>query len=86
MQPRLVSVNFRLGSAELGLDVAVRLRELDGRWLAVAEFGPEPEVGIGPTPRAALAAALATLGRRTAAALMADPELFGVSVELASNA
>lgn len=86
MQPRLVSINFTLGSPELGLHVEVRLRELDGRWLAVAEFGDDPEVGIGPTPRAALAAALATLGRRTAATLMADPELFGVSAALASNA
>jgi hypothetical protein len=86
MQPRLVSINFRLGSADLGLDVAVRLRELNGRWLAVAEFGTEPEVGIGATPRVALAAALATLGERTAATLMADPELFGVSATLASNA
>ena len=86
MQPRLVSLNFRLGSADLGLDVAVRLRELNGRWLAVAEFGAEPEVGIGATPRFALAAALATLGERTAATLMADPELFGVSATLASNA
>jgi len=86
MQPRLVSLNFRLGSADLGLDVAVRLRELNGRWLAVAEFGAEPEVGIGATPRVALAAALATLGERTAATLMADPELFGVSATLASNA
>ena len=86
MQPRLVSINFHLGSADLGLDVAVRLRELNGRWLAVAEFGAEPEVGIGATPRVALAAALATLGERTAATLMADPELFGVSATLASNA
>ena len=86
MQPRLVSINFRLGSADLDLDVAVRLRELNGRWLAVAEFGDEPEVGIGATPRVALAAALATLGERTAATLMADPELFGVSATLASNA
>ncbi|HEX5039633.1 MAG TPA: hypothetical protein VFW95_05815 [Candidatus Limnocylindria bacterium] len=86
MQPRLVSINFSLGSAELGLDVAVRLRELNGRWLAVAEFGQEPEVGIGATPRAALSASLATLGDRAAATLMADPELFGVSAALASNA
>ena len=86
MHPRLVSINFRLGSADLDLDVAVRLRELNGRWLAVAEFGDEPEVGIGATPRVALAAALATLGERTAATLMADPELFGVSATLASNA
>ena len=81
-QPRLVSLNFRIAADELGLDVAVRLRELDGRWLAVAKFGGEPEVGIGASPRAALSAALATLGDRTAAAVMANPQLFAVSAEL----
>lgn len=81
-QPRLVSVNTRLASEELGLDVEIRLRQLDGRWLAVAEFGGQPEVGIGATPRVALAAALATLGERAAAALMADPQLFGVSAAI----
>jgi hypothetical protein len=81
-QPRLVSVNARLASSELGLDVAIRLRQLDGRWLSVADFGREPEVGIGATPRAALAASLATLPKRAAAVLMADPQLIGVSVAL----
>jgi hypothetical protein len=81
-QPRLVSVNARIGSAELGIVVGVRLRQLEGRWLAVAEFGGDPEVGIGPTPRAALNASLATLGERTAAALMADPQLFGLSAAI----
>ena len=81
-QPRLVSVNARIGSHELGIEVGIRLRELDGRWLAVAEFGDEPEVGIGASAREALTAALATLGDRTAAALMADPQLFGLSVAI----
>ncbi len=81
-QPRLISVNARIGSEELGLEVEIRLRQLDGRWLAVADFGGEPEVGIGATPRVALAAAFATLGERAAAALMADPQLFGISVAL----
>jgi hypothetical protein len=81
-QPRLVSVNASLASAELGLEVEIRIRQLDGRWLAVADFGGEPEVGIGATPRAALAASLATLGERAAAALMADPQLFGVSAAI----
>lgn len=85
-QPRLVSVNARLASEELGLDVEIRIRDLDGRWLAVADFGGEPEVGIGATPRVALAAALATLGERAAATLMADPQLFGVSVAIARPA
>ncbi len=80
--PRLVSVNTRLRCEDLDLDVEIRLRELGGRWLAVAEFGGEPEVGIGANPRVALAAALATLGERAAAVLMADPQLFGVSVAM----
>ncbi len=81
-QPQLISVNARFASVELGLDVGIRLRQLDGRWLAVAEFGGEPEVGIGATPRTALAAALATLGDRAAATLMADPQLLGVSLAI----
>ena len=81
-QPRLVSVNVRFAVEELGLDVDIRLRQLDGRWIAVAGFGDEPEVGIGATPRDALAASLATLGTRTAAAVMADPQLFGVSAAI----
>ena len=82
--PRLVSINTRLSCEDLGLDVEIRLRELEGRWLAVADFGGEPEVGIGATPRAALTASLATLGERTAAALMADPQLFGLSAAIRS--
>lgn len=81
-QPALVSLNARLGSTELGVEVAIRLRELNGRWMAVADFGAEPEVGVGPTARAALTASLATLGARTAAALMADPQLFGLSAAM----
>ncbi len=41
-QPRLVSVNARIGSAQLGIEAEIRLRQLDGRWLAVADFGGEP--------------------------------------------
>ena len=82
VQPRLISVNTRLASAELGLDLEIRLRQLDGRWLAVTDFGGEPEVGIGATARTALAAALATFGDRAAAILLADPQLFGVSVQI----
>lgn len=84
--PRLVSINTRLVSEELGLDLEIRLRQLDGRWLAVADFGCEPEVGIGATPRVALAAALATLGERAAAILMADPQLFAVSAAITRSA
>ena len=86
VQPRLISINTRLASAELGLDLEIRLRQLDGRWLAVADFGGEPEVGIGRTPRIALAAALATLGERAAAILMADPQLLAASAAIARTA
>ena len=85
-QPRLVSVNARFAVEELGLDVDIRLRQLDGRWIAVANFGDEPEVGIGATPRNALAASLATLGTRTAAAVMADPQLCGLSAAIRQTA
>jgi len=84
--PRLVSVNARFAVEELGLDVEIRLRQLDGRWIAVADFGDEPEVGIGATARDALAASLVTLGTRTAAAVMADPQLFGLSVAIRQRA
>jgi hypothetical protein len=86
LQPHLVSVNARLASAEVGFDVEIRLRQLEGRWLAVADFGGEPVVGIGASPRVALAAALTTLGERTAATLMADPQLFGVSAAILDTA
>jgi hypothetical protein len=81
-QPQLITANARLTADQLGIEVEIRLRQLDGRWLAVADFGGEPEVGIGPTPRVALAASLATLGERAATALMADPQLFGLSAAL----
>lgn len=81
-RPQLVSANAHLRAGQFGIEVDVRLRQLDGRWLAVADFGGDPEVGIGPTPRAALVAALATLPERAATALMADPELFGLSAAI----
>jgi hypothetical protein len=81
-RPRLVSANAHLTADQLGIEVDIRLRQLDGRWLALADFGCDPEVGIGPTPRAALVAALATLPERAATALMADPQLFGLSAAI----
>ena len=80
--PRLVSVNAHLASADLGIEVEIRLRQVNGRWLAVADFGTDPEVGIGATPRAALEASLATLGKRAATVLMADPQLLSPSLAL----
>lgn len=81
-QPRLVSANAKLACDLLGTEIEIRLRQLDGRWLAVAVFGEEPEVGIGATPRIALVAALATLGDRVTATIMADPQLLGLSAAI----
>ena len=81
-RPHLVSVNTRLTAEGLGIEVNLRLRDLGGRWLAVATFDGEPEVGIGANPRAALTAALASLGERAATALMADPQLLAVSTAI----
>lgn len=80
--PHLVSINAHLASADLGIDVEIRLRQLNGRWMAVADFDGDPEVGIGATPRAALEASLATLGKRAATMLMADPALLAPSLAL----
>ena len=81
-QPHLVSANSRFMCSDLGLEVEIRIRQLNGRWLAVADFDGQPEVGIGPTARGALVAALNTLGQRAAAVLMADPQLLTISTAL----
>ena len=81
-QPHLVSANSRFMCSDLGLEVEIRIRQLNGRWLAVADFDGQPEVGIGPTARGALVAALNTLGQRAAAVLMADPQLLSLSTAL----
>ena len=47
-----------------GLDfwVEVRLLAHDGRWIAVASIAGDPELGWGPTTRAAMQMALSSLG------------------------
>src|SRR3989337_330358 len=80
--PHLVSVTTRLTADGLGIEVDLKLRDLGGRWLAVAEFNGDPEVGIGATARAALTASLSSLGDRAATALMADPRLLEVSAAI----
>jgi hypothetical protein len=73
---------FRLRSPLLAFHVDVRLRERGGRWLAVADVRGEQRIGVGGNARAALEASVSTFGQETAAALLADPQLFGVSVRL----
>lgn len=88
MRPTLVSVNFRIGAPALDFYVDVRLRNFgdpqavegsDGRWLAVADIAGEHEIGLGSSPRGALLASLSSLGAQATAALLADPQLIGVT-------
>jgi hypothetical protein len=72
-------VDFRLSASSLDFWVDVRLRGYGERWMAVADIGGEPEVGLGHTAHAALQAALVSLGDQAVQALMADPQLLSVS-------
>jgi hypothetical protein len=77
-----VSVQFRL-DAQGAVSVDVRVRSVGERWMAVAEIGGKPEVGIGRSPRQALEASLASLGDRAVAACLQDLALLEPSVEIA---
>lgn len=54
--------NLRLTHPDLDFWIDVRLREFDGRWLAVADLADTPDVGLGETAEEALRGALASLG------------------------
>lgn len=81
-QITLVSANFRITAPSLDFHVDIRLRNFDGRWLAIAVIAGDGEVGLGGSARAALAASLTSLGSAAATALLADPQLIGVSHRL----
>lgn len=72
-------MNFRIGAPNLDFYVDVCLRRFNGRWLAVAYIGGEHEIGLGRSAREALTASLTCLGPTAATALLADPQLIGVS-------
>lgn len=61
--------DLRLTHPALDFWVDVRLREFDGRWLAVALLADGPEPGLGTTPEEALGAALGLFGPALAAEL-----------------
>ena len=77
-----LDVQFQLSSTALRLRVEVRLRGAEGRWIAVTTTGERAEIGLGATPRAALTASLASVGKRGMTALLADPQLFGISAAI----
>ncbi len=82
MRPTLVNVQFRLSSPFLSFYVDVRLRNFNGRWLAVADIAGDKEIGMGRGTSEALAACLSSLGPSATAALLPDPQLLGVSQRL----
>ena len=69
--------HLRLTRHDLDFWVDVRLREWDGKWLAVADLADEPDVGTGTDPREALQEALLALGPRLASELSAGADLDG---------
>jgi hypothetical protein len=54
--------HIRLSHPKLDFWIDVRLREFDGRWLAVADLADTPELGMGMTAADALRSALNRLG------------------------
>jgi hypothetical protein len=61
--------HLRLTHPDLDFWIDVRVREFDGRWLAVADLADQPEVGVGWTVEEALEDAFAVFEQRRAAAL-----------------
>ena len=78
-------VEFEVAPPALGYAVSVLLRNVIGRWLAVAECLDVRHIGLGSTAREALVSAFAPLGARTAAVLMVDPALFGASIRVVAS-
>lgn len=72
-------MKFRVGAPQLDFYIDVRVRNFEGRWLVVADIGGEPEVGLGHCALAALTASLSSLGAEAVRALLADPQLNGLT-------
>jgi hypothetical protein len=66
-------MRLRLRADALDFWVDVRVRGFGSRWLAVAQLAGDQEIGLGNTFGTAVANALASLGPKAVAALLADP-------------
>lgn len=76
------TVHVDVSPATTACVFSMQLDSLGERWVAVVDCEHERHHGIGASAREALAAALAPLGKRTAASVMADPAMFGASLAL----
>jgi hypothetical protein len=81
----LTSLRFTLHSQARGAGVDVRLDSFTDRWVATVCDGQRTEIGLGSPARSALSAAVHALAPASAVALLADPELFGVSCRILAS-
>ena len=65
---------LRVTHPRLDFWVDVRVREFDGRWLAVADLAGEHDLGVGGEPKAALWRALASFPVTLRSDLVAQAE------------
>ena len=77
------ALQVRLAPVLLDYDVDVRLRTDGDRWIANATVNGVACLGLGPTPRAALTAALGSLPDEDVTLLLADTMLLAPSIEVA---
>jgi hypothetical protein len=78
-QPAGPTLSFRLLAPGSGLEAAVELRQVRGRWISVSAATGQQVTAIGATARGAVAASLAWLGPTTVSELLADLRLLEVS-------
>lgn len=71
--------HLRLTHPALDSWIDVRLRDFDGRWLAVADLADTTQVVSGDTPPDALGGALASFGTRLRDELIARAAIPGPS-------
>ena len=81
-QPSGATLRFDLRAAGSGLEAAIELRQVRGRWLSVSAARGQQVTAIGATARGAVAASLAWLGPAGVSELLTDLRLLDVSVQL----
>jgi hypothetical protein len=75
-------VEFSVVVAGMPQPVSVRIGGSDERAVASVACGRFSSSGLGANAREALVAALAPLGRKLAATVLAAPDMFGASVRV----
>jgi hypothetical protein len=81
MQQGTADLEFTLHSPSASCEVGIRLRRFGSRWVAQSVGGGR-WVGVGDSPRSALAAAVHPLGATASREMLADLSLLEPSIEL----